>query len=222
MPISFCSFSCEPLESRSLLSVTLANGILTVVGTGGHDLIEVQNRADKGEVRVELNGNEQEFAKGDVTRILIFGEAGNDRIGFSGRDGGLNIPGYIEGGNGNDRIEGGEGNDVILGGFGNDVIEGKSGRDRIIGDEGNDIIQGGGGNDQLYGAAGNDYIEGNIGNDYIEGGAGGDDLEGNGGTDSILGNRGNDDFDNSDSLGELLDFNSGDTGPNALPFVTTR
>jgi len=87
MSMSFCSLSCEPLEPRSLFSVTLFNGILTIVGTGGHDLIEVQNRADKGEVRVEMNGTEREFAKADVTRIVIFGEAGNDRIGFSGRDG---------------------------------------------------------------------------------------------------------------------------------------
>jgi Ca2+-binding RTX toxin-like protein len=198
----------EPLESRAFLSVTLANGLLEIRGTGGHDLIEVQKRADDNVIRVEFNGAETEYPLGSVTRILIYGEAGNDRIGFSGRDGGVTTPAYIEGGNGIDRIEGSEVNDVILGGNQRDIIEGKGGRDRVVGGDGNDYLSGGGGNDILYGEAGNDDIEG---------GRGDDDLQGNLGDDSLNGNSGNDDFDDFDDDSEIDDRGTGDNGGNGNP-----
>src|SRR5688572_3314834 len=145
--------SFESLESRRLLSVTLEGGILTVVGTSRGDSIEVQKRADDDEMRVELNGRETEFPLGSVTRIVINGLAGNDRIGYSGRDGRLDQPGALSGGDGNDVIEGGNGNDTISGGAGNDRIEGKTGNDRLAGGAGNDVIEGAGGDDVLKGGS---------------------------------------------------------------------
>src|SRR5213078_2051060 len=87
----------EPLEQRALLSVSLNAGVLTVTGTGGADRIEVQKRADKGQV----NGSERGFALSSVHKIVISSLGGNDFIEYSGRDGGLSIPSSINAGDGN-------------------------------------------------------------------------------------------------------------------------
>src|SRR5687768_3610076 len=131
----------ETLETRALLSVSLNDGVLTIVGTSGGDNIEVQKRADDNELRVELNGSETEYALGSVNRVVIRGLAGSDRIEYSGRDGRLDIPGSISGGDGNDVLEGGNGADTIAGGGGNDRIQGKGGNDRLNGGAGNDVVE---------------------------------------------------------------------------------
>ena len=207
----------ENLEPRQLLTVSLSNGVLTITGTNAADRIEVQRRADDGEVRVELNGQETEFPIGSVTRVVMNGLAGNDFLEYSGRDGGLNVPGVISGGAGNDSIGGGPANDTLIGGNGHDRIEGKSGNDRISGGKGNDSIQGGNGNDSLNGDTGHDDLSGNRGNDNLAGGLGDDDLSGGRGTDNVFGNAGNDDFDNSDLLSDLKDRNADDNGANVNP-----
>ena len=204
----------ENLEPRRLLAVTLDNGVLTVTGFNAADRIEIQRRADDGEVRVEHNGQEFDFPIGSVTRVVVNGRGGNDFIEYSGRDGGLNVPGVLNGGAGNDTIQGGDANDTLIGGNGHDFIEGKSGNDRIAGGKGNDIIQGGNGNDSLNGDQGHDDLWGNRGDDKLDGGFGDDDLSGGRGTDNVFGDAGNEDFDNSDSLGELFDLNFEDDGVN--------
>ena len=205
----------ESLEGRTFLSVSLDDGVLTIVGTARGDLIEVQKRADKVELKVELNGRESEFPLNSVTKIVIRGLAGNDRIGYSGRDGRLDVPGVISGGDGNDVLEGGNGADTINGGNGNDVVEGKGGNDLLVGGAGNDVMEGHGGTDVLKGGDGNDDLSGDSGNDDLRGGAGDDDLEGNDGDDDIFGNAGNDDFDDSDDASEVKDRTSEDNGRNA-------
>jgi Ca2+-binding RTX toxin-like protein len=207
----------ENLEPRRLLAVTLSNGVLTITGFINADRIEVQRRADDGEVRVEHNGQEFDFPIGSVTRVVIDGRGGNDFIQYSGRDGGLNIPGVINGGTGNDTITGGDANDTLIGGNGHDSIEGKSGNDRIAGGKGNDTIQGGNGNDSLNGDQGHDDLWGNRGDDNLDGGLGDDDLSGGRGTDNIFGDFGNDDFDTADSFSEQLDLFFEDGGVNINP-----
>ena len=205
----------EGLETRTFLSVSLDGGVLTIVGTSRADLIEVQKRADKGELKVELNGRETKYSLNRVTKIVIKGEAGNDRVGYSGRDGRLDVPGSLSGGDGNDTLEGGNGADTISGGSGNDRIEGKSGNDRLSGGAGNDVIEGAGGDDVLKGGDGDDDLSGGSGNDDLLGGAGDDDLEGNSGDDDIFGAGGNDDFDDSDARREVKDRDSADNGANS-------
>ena len=207
----------ENLEMRRFLSVSLDDGVLRIVGTSGGDNIEVQKRADDNELRVELNRDETEYPLVSVNRIVIRGLAGNDRIEYSWRDGRLDVPGNLGGGDGNDFIEGGNGNDTISGGRGNDRIQGRSGNDSLSGGGGNDIIEGAGGDDVLRGGDGDDNLSGGRGNDDLFGNGGADDLEGNAGTDDIFGNSGNDDFDDSDSRSELKDRNSGDNGANSNP-----
>jgi hypothetical protein len=57
----------ETLEGRTLLSsVSLTSGVLTITGNSTADRIEVQKRADKGRLKVEVNGGEREFYIGSV------------------------------------------------------------------------------------------------------------------------------------------------------------
>src|SRR3954470_3979171 len=117
-------FSCiEPLEGRALLSsAVLSNGVLTITGNSTADRIEVQKRADKGQLQVELNGSERRYSLTSVKKIVINSLGGNDWVEFSGRDGGLKIASSINGGDGNDTLQGGLANDTINGGNGNDRI----------------------------------------------------------------------------------------------------
>jgi len=208
----------ENLEPRRLLAVTLSNGVLTVTGFNAADRIEIQRRADDGEVRVEHNGQEFDFPIGSVTRVVVNARRGNDFIEYSGRDGGLVVSGVINGGTGNDTIQGGDANDTLIGGNGHDLIEGKSGNDRIAGGKGNDTIQGGNGNDSLNGDQGHDDLWGNRGDDKLDGGFGDDDISGGRGTDNLFGDAGDDDFDNSDAFSERVDFfDFSDGGANANP-----
>jgi Ca2+-binding RTX toxin-like protein len=206
----------ESLENRQLMSVSLSSGVLTVTGTDGADRIEIQKRADKGAIQVELNGVERRFALSSVTKVQIFAKGGSDWIEYSGRDGGLSTKAFVDAGAGNDTVQTGAGNDTILGGGGRDYLQGKAGNDSISGGDFQDRIEGGDGNDSLFGNQGNDRISGGNGNDRLEGNDGEDDLHGNAGTDSIFGGAGNDDFDNSDSSSEIKDRNSGDNGANSL------
>ena len=205
----------ENLEQRQLLSVSLSNGVLTVTGTSGDDFLEVQLRADTSEVRVNDNGSETEYPLSSVRRIVIDALAGNDDAGYSGRDNGLDIPGLITGGDGNDTLEGGLSHDNISGGPGRDRIQGRTGRDTLTGGSGADFLEGGSGNDILFGNGGNDDLSGNRGDDFLNGGSADDDLQGGDGSDRIKGRSGNDDFDNSDALFELKDSNPEDDGPNS-------
>jgi Ca2+-binding RTX toxin-like protein len=212
---STASGMIEQLESRQLLSaVALSSGTLTITGNNTADHIEVQKRADKSQLKVEINGSERTFALSSVHKIVINALGGNDFVEFSGRDGGVKIPSLINGGDGNDTLEGSQANDTINGGNGNDLIEGKGGNDVLSGGAGNDLIEGGDGNDVINGDAGNDRLFGNNGNDKLSGGDGDDDLRGDAGDDSLLGGHGNDDFLTGDAAHEIKDHSGADDGAN--------
>ena len=205
----------ENLEFRQLLAASVSDGALIVTGTNSSDRIELQLRTQENiiRVRVTLNQEQTEFPIAGITNIRVNGARGNDLIEYSGRDGGVPIPGLLNGGRGNDTIIGSAVSDVIFGGNGHDRIEGKAGNDILAGGNGNDVIQGGNGNDTLHGDAGNDDVFGNQHNDIMTGDAGDDDLFGGRGTDTILGSGGNDDF-GSDRVLEIRDRNKGDRGNN--------
>jgi Ca2+-binding RTX toxin-like protein len=204
----------EPLEGRALLSaVTLSNGVLTVTGNSTADRIEVQKRADKGQLKIEINGAEKKFTYSSVHKIVINTLGGNDFVDVSGRDGGVSIPMSVNGGDGNDTLHGGNGNDTLLGGNGNDRLEGKGGNDVLSGGAGNDYVYGGDGKDNVKGDSGNDHLFGEAGDDSLLGGDGDDDLNGGSGRDDVRGQNGNDDF-SVDGSGEIHDRTHGDDGLN--------
>lgn len=176
----------EDLESRTLLSATVADGVLSITGTEEADRISV--RADGDDLLVSINGDESTFVSADVTSIDVTAGAGNDRVVLRG----VEQSATIDGGAGNDRLSGGKGNDVILGGDGNDRLLGRRGDDQLDGGAGRDALNGGGGADILIGADGNDRLTGGRGDDNIDGGAGDDRINGQQGNDALKGGDGND------------------------------
>jgi len=210
---SRCAATIESLEPRRLLSTSLADGVLTIIGSNRGDRIEIIRRDDDGQIRVELNGTQTRVRFGEVNRIRVSGRGGHDFIEYSGRDGGLVFPADVSGGKGNDTIRTGHGHDTISGGNGHDRIEAGAGHDLISGGNGDDVIEGGDGNDTLHGEAGNDDLNGNRHADYLAGGAGDDDLFGGRDLDRVWGNVGDDDF-GPDRVLEIRDHNNDDRGNN--------
>ena len=133
----------ESLESRTLLTVTLDNGLLTIIGTDAADLIQVnQNGAD---IEVELNALTTPFDANLVNRIRIEGLGEADAINVN-----VNRPTTILGGAGNDNILGSDGgSDDVFGNTGADTFSGRGGDDTFTWNpgDGNDVINGDAGND---------------------------------------------------------------------------
>lgn len=183
------SAEVDVLESRAMMTATLANGVLTIRsaegGNGpafGGDKVTVEvNSADRSKIVVTQGsaGNVPRiFATRDVTKIVFHGTAKGDSFanytkipvtawGYGSRD-------FLEGGSGDDTISGGGGNDRIVGGLGNDRLYGQEGNDEIHGDltsrileGGNDWILGGDGNDELYDGGGTDRLIGGTGRDFF-------------------------------------------------------
>ena len=158
--------------SEAILSISVAIGACTIIGTEGDDVLEGTTGND---VICGMGGDDR--IDGKRGNDVIYGGSGNDTL--YGRDG-------------NDTIYGGSGDDLILGHRGNDVLYGRLGDDRIYGGGGDDIAAGGKGSDRLHGEADDDTLEGNQGNDVIHGGRGDDIIIGGEGDDTIRGNAGTD------------------------------
>lgn len=204
----------EPVESRLCLAAALSEGVLTVTGTEGADVIEIDLR-DDGQLKVEIGTAEQRFSYSAVARIVVRALGGNDIVEFNARNL-IAKPVQVFAGAGNDSVKGTDGRDTIFGGGGNDYLDGRVGADRIFGEGGNDKIEGKGGNDFLDGGSGNDWIQGGAGNDAIFGRGGHDDLEGGSGVDRIYGGTGNDDFLSGSPSAEVFDRVAEDSGNNVL------
>ena len=207
---------CETLEGRTLLAVSLVDGVLSVGGTERADMIVVADAgsAPAGVVRVHVNGVRRTFAARDVVRIIVVGRGGSDRVDFSR----TSRPGLLKGNDGKDTLIGGSGPDRIIGGSGNDLMDGRAGNDRLDGSAGSDRFTGGAGDDTAdyssrtsavmitlgVGAddgearedddVGDDVeaVLGGSGADRIEGADGSDAIHGGAGDDMIIGRRGND------------------------------
>ena len=163
----------------------LSDGVLTVDGTAGDDIIAVT--ANGGGATVVVGDLVEEFATG-VSIVNLFGHDGNDRITFTSTDGGA----YIDAGAGNDAITAGDGPDTLTGGAGKDLVDGGVGNDRVAGNGGHDYLIGGVGDDRLYGGNQNDHMEGGGGVDRLWGGENEDFLVGGGSNDKLFGESGND------------------------------
>ena len=152
----------ERLEERRLLSTTLDAGVLTIMGTEGHDtasVVEVKGRLD-----VNDNGIVTSYSRADVQKIMFYGLAGGDKFEVA-RD--ITIPVEAYGGTGRDTLVGGAGQDSLWGGKGADLLIGNDGADVLRGGRGNDRILGGGKIDVIYGGEGDDTINSGAGLDVI-------------------------------------------------------
>jgi hypothetical protein len=151
----------EPLDQRRLLaatggSVTLANGILTVAGTAGNDVIEVaivRDAADVQFVQITENAAAVAFPLADIRQVNVFAGAGNDAVRV---DPSVALNTVLHGGNGNDSLSGGAGDDLLLGDNGKDVLAGNDGNDTLLGGNGKDSVDGGAGENLVDGERGKD------------------------------------------------------------------
>jgi len=156
------------------VTASVRQGVLTVIGTTGADVINV--RQGPGVVSVDGVGS---FAAASIGHIVAYGQAGDDTISLNG----TSIPATVFGGDGNDTLIGSTGNDWLFGENGNDRLLGNTGDDLIFAGNGNDILDGGLGNDRLLGDYGDDWLNGSAGDDTLFGGAGRDTMYGGDGFD---------------------------------------
>ena len=91
--------------------------ILAVGGSLGNDDITISPGGSNGQLAVTLNGSSLgSFAAPGGTsfsRVSVFAQAGDDDIQVAG---GITLPAWLYGGDGDDRLKGGGGDDVLLGG----------------------------------------------------------------------------------------------------------
>jgi Ca2+-binding RTX toxin-like protein len=149
----------------------LVGGELRVGGTPANDTIALNLTKDGTSVVVVLNrltvGTYPLTGPTAVSRIVVHGLAGNDRIKVSPK---LVVPADVYGDTGNDVLTGGTGPDRLFGGGGNDVLNGGVGNDILSGGTGNDRLTGGTGTNVLIGGAGSDKLTGGTGDDLLIGG----------------------------------------------------
>lgn len=198
---------------------------LTFFDTDGDDDVVLIREDGLGGLVVSAAGVTDTIPRTAVKRLVMFGEAGNDRLELGP---GVTLPVTTSGGAGNDTLIGGssrdqlsaqDGDDVLIGngsgdvfegGSGNDSIDGGGGPDTCEGGDGEDTILGGAGNDALSGAAGNDHVEGGEGDDVVEGSAGDDFVHGGRGADALFGWAGNDTLFADDMFPDTLAGGTGD------------
>jgi hypothetical protein len=214
----------ESLEGRRLLSATLTEGVLTVGGTAGNDVITVT--AANTSLTVKVGAATNTFAIAKVNKIVVNAGAGNDAVSIGST---VAKPTILNGQDGNDSLLGGPGNDTLNGGGGNDTLRGYTGRDILIGGTGVDTADystkevavkvdlDGVADDGVANEADNvmpdvENVAGGAGNDTLVGNAAANRLTGNGGDDVLVGSGGNDDLDGN-AGDDTLD---GGTGTNAL------
>lgn len=179
--------SCEQLENRRLLSATLVDGVLRVVGTRGDDEINVSLAAgNEQRIRIDLNKTLISLPLAGVRRVVIHGRAGNDLLSAGHANEIMPLAVFVTGGPGDDQIYGSHNNDHIDGGDGNDEIYADDGNDTVFGGLGNDEIYAGAGNDRVFGGEGADRLYGEDGNDSFSGGEGNDIFWGGKGNDQFL------------------------------------
>jgi hypothetical protein len=177
----------ETLENRSLFSVSLSAGILTVTGTNLNDSI-VLSKNGAGQVSVNDDGAVSNFSWASVNEIIVNTLNGNDTVNSQAA---ITKPMVVHGGAGNDVFHGGGGNDSLFGGLGGiDYLYGGTGKDYIRGGTGENVIYGGIGNQTLIGGTGTNWIYCGTGNQYAYGGPGENVIDGGTGTDTLEGGSG--------------------------------
>jgi hypothetical protein len=154
-------------------SITIQDGVLTILGTSGNDTITVRqtpatypiepltsSTGSTGVVPViglppslivTIDGTTTTLSTAGITSLYVNGEAGNDTIDLGGliHLGGAFPPPYFV----NEAVKL---NSVIHGGGGDDTLIGGDGTDSLYGDNGNDTLHATLGGDSAYGGTGDD------------------------------------------------------------------
>lgn len=234
------SFSCEPLESRTVLSAQVVDGVLRVVGSADADSITITTTEANGvvvlrgvpgvpeatpfsgvnSIRVDLkSGDDSLFVHGNfratngqVAPMLVLGGNGEDEVDLT-----LLTNGQIEvrGGSGSDTLTGSPLADVLKGGKQSDQVLGLGGNDELHGQKGIDVLVGGAADDTLLGGDGPDSLWGGPGANTLRGGKGPDVMFGGGsGLNLAFGEGGRDTFNVTGS--EAEDFGPADVNFNQV------
>ncbi len=142
----------------------VAGQVLRVRGTKDDDKLTLRlNAGDANILEVDVGDNgtaDFSFDRASFTEIKINALSGDDLIQVDERNGPIDEPASILGGNGNDTILSGSGIDTIEGGDGDDFIDGNRANDTAFmgaGDDtfrwdpgdGSDVVEGEGGSDTL-------------------------------------------------------------------------
>ena len=116
--------------------------MLVVEGTSQNDSIEIETRERGSDDVLDLyfNGVRTETFAMPTSRIVVYGQAGNDEIRV---DDDVELDTWMFGGFGNDTLIGGSGNSILVGGAGDDLLRGRSGEDILIGGRDRDLLFGG-------------------------------------------------------------------------------
>lgn len=147
------------------------DGILRIFGTRSDDTLRIYAmQGNEDRLIVDINGSKRSFLKSNISRIIVYGYAGDDSIKFSETRGLIKIRSRIWAGNGDDSISCGAGRDSIYGEGGDDQIASGRADDLVDGDAGDDTISAGAGNDTANGGSGADSVIGGAGSDVISGG----------------------------------------------------
>ena len=169
----------EQLEERRLLSATLSDGVLTVVGTNQADKIDVSVDVRRSNLlHVILNDTLINARLSKVHEIVINTLDGNDTVYVGGTD--KPIPGVsvvVNEGDGNDfvmasasstRLNAGSGSDTLVGGSaGDNHLWAGSGKDLLIAGTPNDVLHGGSGRDTFYTDGGGAIVLGKTSADRV-------------------------------------------------------
>ena len=213
--------ACEVLERRVLWSgapgeAVLANGLLSIAGTEGNDVVAVS--VSEGRVHCLVNGAASSYDAGQVTGVVVEAGAGDDTLTM---DASVGVPVTLLGGDGNDSLVGGSagdylcgnaGRDTLRGGIGDDTLCGGREGDELHGGQSDDYLIGARGNDSLYGMTGNDTLLGREGDDFLAGSPGDDSMEGNAGNDTLFDGVGADTFRGGQGDDQLKSWDGGETG----------
>ena len=186
----------EPLEHRQLMSASLVNGQLTVIGIDASDQIRIDVAAN-GILFVDQNGARQAFSTYETRSIALDARGGNDRVEVTPN---VRQPTTLSGGTGNDTLIGGSGADAFIGGDGTDLADYSARTSNLtvsIDDRANDGAPGEGDDvrtdvENVRTGSGNDRVTGSSNDDALFTGAGHDTVRGGGGNDLISAGDGND------------------------------
>ena len=135
-------------------TATFTNGVLTVFGDNGANMITIGRDAAG---TIVVNNGAIPIAGGTPTvantiLIQVFGRAGNDMITIDETNGALPRANLF-GSAGRDSLRGGSGGDLLFGQAGNDTLKGRGGFDLLFGGGNNDTLTGGDADDQAFGGA---------------------------------------------------------------------
>jgi hypothetical protein len=142
------AFANGPVLTQQADALDPSVRTLVVTGTPGNDRILFNPGGGAGGTVKVLVNDLPQGTFSPTGRLIAYGGAGDDDIQVAG---GLTLPAWLYGGDGNDRLKGGGGNNVLLGGAGDDTLIGGAGPNLLLGGLGADTLNAGSSDDLLIG-----------------------------------------------------------------------